>query len=165
MSRIVRMGEGVEWALHCCLNLAWADPAEPVPVARLAAYYDLPPAYFNKQLQALSRAEIVASVPGPRGGFRLNRAPERISLMDVVAAIEGPDPAFRCTEIRRHGPGGVTPDADPAPCLVDQAMRGAELAWRTALAGQTIADIKASVEAKAPGVPERVRRWLSTARA
>jgi hypothetical protein len=44
-------------------------------------------------------------------------------------------------------------------------MRGAELAWRTALAAQTIADIKASVEATAPGAPERVRRWLSTARA
>src|SRR3979411_1039773 len=109
------MGEGVEWALHCCLTLAWSDPEEPVPAARLAAYYDLPPAYFNKQLQALSRAEIVTSVPGPRGGFRLNRAPEQISLMDVVAAIEGPDPAFRCTDLRRHATGGVTPPPPPAP--------------------------------------------------
>jgi Rrf2 family protein len=158
----MRMGEGVEWALHCCVNLALADPGQAVPAARLAGYHGLPPVYFNKQLQALARRGIVESIAGPRGGFRLARPPDRITLMDVVVAIEGADPAFRCAEIRRRGHGATTPSNDPAPCLIDEAMRSAELAWRSALAARTVADIAGSVRERAPDVPGRVRRWLAS---
>ena len=95
------MSEGVEWAAHCCLLLDWIGDADPVPTAQLAAAFELPPPYLNKQLQALVRAGILTSTRGKRGGFALGRALDRITLLDVVDAIEGPDPAFRCTEIRR----------------------------------------------------------------
>lgn len=154
------MAEGVEWALHSCLNLAWAGPEKAVPAARLAAYYDLPSAYMNKQLQALARAGLVYSTPGPGGGFRLARAPEDITLMDVVAAIEGREDAFRCKEIRER-----VPDAPASPdqgrCLVDQAMRRAESAWRKELAAQTLAALKRQVERSAPDVPAHARRHLA----
>ncbi|WP_328335322.1 RrF2 family transcriptional regulator [Streptomyces sp. NBC_00455] len=158
------MHEGVEWALHSCLNLVWAGDERAITAARLAAYHDLPAAYLNKQLQALARAGIVSSAPGPRGGFRLARRPEDVTLMDVVAAIEGPDQAFRCTEIRQQGPGAGMPDNYGDPCTVSRAMRRAELAWRQELAGQTLADVKATAERTAPGVPARVRRWFADSR-
>ena len=101
----MRMSEGVEWAAHCCLLLDWIGDADPVPTAQLAAAFELPPPYLNKQLQALVRAGILTSTRGKRGGFALARALDRITLLDVVDAIEGPDPAFRCTEIRRCGIG------------------------------------------------------------
>jgi Rrf2 family protein len=157
----MKMSRGVEWAVHCCLNLAWAGPEEAVPVARLAAFYDLPVAYLNKQVQALVRAGIASSISGPRGGFRLARPPERISLLDVVTAIEGPDPAFRCAEIRRQGPFGGDPESFAGRCLVDQAMLQAELAWRRELASQTLASLTTAVERDAPGVPDRARRWFA----
>jgi Rrf2 family protein len=156
------MSRGVEWAVHCCLNLAWAGPEDAVPVSRLATYYDLPVAYLNKQVQALVRAGIASSVPGPRGGFRLARPPERISLLDVVTAIEGPEPAFRCAEIRKQGPSGGAPESVAGPCLVDQTMRRAELAWRRELAAQTLAGLAEDVERAAPGVPDRARRWFGS---
>ncbi|WP_433260031.1 RrF2 family transcriptional regulator [Actinosynnema sp. CS-041913] len=156
----MRMSEGVEWAVHCCLNLAWTGAEHAVSAARLAAYYELPSAYLNKQLQALARDGIVASTPGPRGGFRLARAPESITLLDVVTAIEGPRPAFRCAEIRRRGPGADP--ADETRCAVDQAMGQADLAWRRELAGRTLGDVMAGVERTAPAVPERVHRWFTT---
>ncbi|WP_405021380.1 Rrf2 family transcriptional regulator [Kitasatospora sp. NBC_00070] len=154
------MGEGVEWALHCCLNLAWIGEERAVPAVKLAGYYELPPAYLNKQLQALARAGIVSSTSGPKGGFRLARPLERITLMDVVAAIEGPEPAFRCTEIITQGPGAQAPGRDPERCLIDRAMGRAELAWRRELAGQTLAELSADVERTMPGVPGRIRRWF-----
>ncbi|MFF8829500.1 RrF2 family transcriptional regulator [Streptomyces sp. NPDC015131] len=161
----MRMGEGVEWALHSCLNLAWAQDGGAVTVARLAAYHDLPAAYLNKQLQALSRAGIVTSVPGPRGGFRLARRPEDVTLMDVVTAIEGPEQAFRCTEIRQQGPHGEMPGNSRRPCAISAAMRRAELAWRRELAARTLADVMSEAERGAPGVPGRVRGWFATASA
>jgi Rrf2 family protein len=153
----MRMGEGVEWGLHCCLALAWLDDQGPVAVGRLAEIFDLPPAYLKKRLQPLVRAGILASEPGARGGYRLARAPERITLMDVVAAIEGPDEAFRCTEIRRRGAGEGARGADFArPCGIAAAMRRAEMSWRRELAAQTVADLLATTPPDAAG---RVRRF------
>ncbi|WP_327266869.1 Rrf2 family transcriptional regulator [Streptomyces sp. NBC_01232] len=160
------MSEGVEWALHSCVNLAWSGPDRAVSAARLAAWHDLPAAYLNKQLQALARAGIVSSTPGPRGGFRLARPLDAISLMDVVAAVEGPDEAFRCAEIRQQGPGAGEP-ADPAPerdsaeCAIAHAMTRAELAWRRALAAQNLDEIRQQAERQAPEAPERLRAWLA----
>ncbi|WP_031071580.1 RrF2 family transcriptional regulator [Streptomyces sp. NRRL WC-3742] len=152
----MRMGEGVEWGLHCCLTLAWLGDEHPVPTARLAAWFDLPPAYLTKRLQALVRAGILTSTPGAKGGFRLGRAPELITLMDVVAAIEGTEEAFRCTEIRQRTEGAAAAGGDfRLPCGVATAMRRAELAWRRELAAQTVADLMAAAPA---GAAERTRR-------
>jgi Rrf2 family protein len=164
----MKMSEGVEWALHCCLNLSWVDVGEAVTATKLAAFYDLPPAYLNKQLQALVRAGIVTSAPGPRGGFQLARGLEEITLMDVVSAIEGPQSAFRCTDIRHRGPGGAviarseSAAARLIPCAISQAMRAAELDWRKQLASQTIADIKTVIEHRSPSSGDDIRHWLST---
>jgi Rrf2 family protein len=157
----MRMNAGVEWALHSCLNLAWTEPGETVTATKLAAFYDLPAAYLNKQLQALAKAGILTSNSGPRGGFRLARRPEDITLLDIVTAIEGPEEAFRCAGIMRHGPGGRADIDYRKTCAVSQAMHRAELAWRTELAAQTIADLRDVVEREHPYVPERTRTHLA----
>jgi Rrf2 family protein len=158
------MSEGVEWGLHTCLNLTWLPVGESVPAAKLAAFYGLPAAYLNKQLQALARAGIVASTSGPRGGFQLARSPEKITLLDVVVAIEGGDEAFRCEQLLKQGPG-----ADPGvdyrqACLISQAMRRADLAWRRELADQTLADLKAQVERHYPATPSTTASRFATLR-
>ncbi|GAA1595529.1 Rrf2 family transcriptional regulator [Kribbella hippodromi] len=158
------MNEGVEWAMHSCVNLSWTTGAA-ITAKRLAAFYDLPTAYLNKQLQALTRAGILTSVSGPKGGFQLARDPKNISLLDIVVAIDGPDEAFRCTQILKAGP-----HADPSvdytrSCLISQAMRSAELAYRQELAAQSIADIAARVVSHTPEAPDRVRNHFTNLKA
>jgi Rrf2 family protein len=158
----MRMSQGVEWALHTCLNLSWLDA--PVPTGVLAAFYELPPAYLNKQLQALVRAGVLTSVSGPRGGFRLAREPEAISLLDIVAAIEGPEDLFRCDQILDKGPGDHSGVDYRQSCVFSQAMRGAELAWRRELAGRTVAGIRAEVERAHPESPAGTRARITQLR-
>ena len=107
----MQLGEGVEWALHCCTVLALVPPENTLPSSRLAEYHGVPPAYLAKHLQALAQAGIVESVAGRKGGYRLARAAYDITLIDVIDAVEGARPAFRCTEIRRRGPARVVPPA------------------------------------------------------
>jgi Rrf2 family protein len=153
------MNQGVEWAVHVLLSLAWVDDGEPVSTAALAASYELPQAYLNKQLQALVKAGLLESLPGARGGFRLARPAAKITLMDVVTAVDGPEPAFQCTEIRKQGMGATAPKGTfRKPCAVTTAMRRAELAWRQSLAAQTIADVRAEAELHAPAVAGVARR-------
>jgi Rrf2 family protein len=158
----MRMSQGVEWALHTCLNLSWLDA--PAPTGVLAAFYQLPPAYLNKQLQALVRAGILTSTSGPRGGFQLAREPQGITLLDVVAAIEGPEELFRCDEILRHGPGQHEGVDYRQSCAFAHAMRGAELAWRRELAGRTVADVRADVERAHPESPADTRARIAELR-
>lgn len=160
----MRMSEGVEWALHSCVNLAWVESGEAMTAGKLAAFYELPAAYLNKQLQALARAGIVSSTPGPGGGFRLARSPEDITLLDIVIAIEGPDEAFRCDGILRQGPGGEAGTDYRKTCLISQGMRKADLAWRKELAAQTIAGIKSSVAKAFPTAPADTRNRFANIR-
>jgi Rrf2 family protein len=148
----------VEWTLHCCVTLGWLDTDKPVSTAKLAAIFELPPAYLNKRLQALVRAGILTSTPGVRGGFRLARPPEKITLMEVVAAIEGRENAFRCTDIRKRGAGAERPAHEfQQQCVITTAMRKAELAWRRELASQTLADMMVAAPQAAA---ERTRDWF-----
>ena len=146
----MKLGQGVEWGLHSCVNMSWTPPGEAVSSARLAAFYKLPAAYLNKQLQALVRAGILASVSGPRGGFSLARRPDRISVLDVVLAIEGNEDAFRCEGILRDAPGGDMEANYTRTCLISQTMRHAEVTWRTELSRQSIAGIAQSIERRFP---------------
>ncbi|GAA1264500.1 transcriptional regulator [Planotetraspora silvatica] len=158
----MRLNEGVEWAMHCCLTLAWLGDEEPISTARLAAGYELPPPYLNKQLQALVKAGIMTSTPGVRGGFRLAQPLAKITLLDVVMAIEGPAEAFHCTDIRERGVGAEKAAWQfRTPCAISTAMRTAEVAWRRALAAQTLADVQAVVDRRIPHQGDVIRRWYA----
>lgn len=137
----MRLGEGVEWGLHCATVLALAPPEVAVPAARLAEFHGIPAAYLSKILQSLSAAGIVEAVPGRRGGYRLARATTAITLLDVVAAVEGDEPAFRCSEIRRRGPGAVPARFYSPVCAIAAVMWEAEEAYRSSLRATTIADL------------------------
>ncbi len=137
----MRISEGVEWALHCCVVLGLLPPDVSIPAARLAEFHDVPPAYLAKHLQALSAVGIVASVSGPRGGYRLAKPAASISVLDVVLAVDGPEPAFRCTEIRQSGPAACPPSAYRLPCTITTVMARAEQAWRAELRAKTVADL------------------------
>ena len=49
--------------------------------------YRLPKAYTAKILSQLANSGVLNSDRGPRGGFRLSRAPEHISLFDILTGV------------------------------------------------------------------------------
>ena len=154
----MKLPEGVEWALHCTWLLTLARDGDPLPARRLAEFYGLPEAYLAKLLKALVRAGLLTAASGPRGGFRLARPPEEITVADVVEAVEGRGALFQCTEIRQRGPVPLTGAACRVPCGIAQVMRRAEQAWRQELAATTIAGL---VAASGAGAVTRVSTWLA----
>ena len=136
----MKLGDGVEQAIHSVTMLAHLTSGGVLSAAALAEFHGVSPSYLLKHLQALSGARIVKTVPGPRGGYRLARPTADISLLDIVLAVEGPQPAFRCNEIRQQGPNPV-PGKPTKPCGIASAMLRAERAYRAELARTSIADI------------------------
>jgi Rrf2 family protein len=145
----MKLGEGVEAAIHCAATLASVEGGATMPGSALAAQFGLSPSYLLKHLNALTAAGVLESVPGPAGGYRLARTAERISLLDIVLAVEGPQPAFRCGEIRQRGPVSLPASAYVKPCGINAAMLRAEKAYRAALAGEKLSDIVAQFRVEA----------------
>ena len=144
----MKLGEGVEAAIHCAAMLASVDGNSTMPGSALAECFGRSPSYLLKHLNQLTAARILESVPGPTGGYRLARAAEHITLLDIVLAIEGREPAFRCGEIRRNGPVRIDASAYVKPCGINAAMLKAERAYRGALADVKLSAIVAEYAAE-----------------
>lgn len=137
----MKLSEGVEWGLHSLVILAALPLGATLPTKTLAECFGLSETYLSKHLQALARARIIESLPGPKGGYRLLRPPEEITVLEAVEAIDGREPIFLCTEIRQRGPLVGEPSIYRVPCAVHVTMARAEKAWRESLRSQTIADV------------------------
>ncbi|WP_300057962.1 Rrf2 family transcriptional regulator [uncultured Roseobacter sp.] len=141
----MKLSDGIEQALHCATLLAALPTGARLSAKAMADFHGVSTSYLLKHLQALSKAGLLHTEPGPRGGYRLARAPDRITLLDVVLAVEGPEPAFRCKEIRQNGPDPLPAKHFKAPCQINAAMLRAERAYRAELRGITLADLLAEL--------------------
>lgn len=137
----MKLGDGVEQAIHSVAMLSGLSDDGVLSAAALAEFHGVSTSYLLKHLQALSGAGILATVPGPKGGYKLAKSPEDISLLDIVLAVEGPAPAFRCNEIRQRGPNPVGSHLFAKPCNIASAMLKAERAYRAELAKTSVADL------------------------
>ncbi|WP_421445198.1 RrF2 family transcriptional regulator [Agrobacterium tumefaciens] len=147
----MKLGDGVEQAIHSVGMLAELSEGGVLSAAALAEFHGVSTSYLLKHLQLLSGAGIVSTVPGPKGGYRLARTTDKITLLDIVLAVEGPQPAFRCAEIRQRGPNPLPGRYFTKPCGINAAMLKAEKAYRAELAKTSIADILGDLAATDDG--------------
>ncbi|MCZ7468472.1 Rrf2 family transcriptional regulator [Agrobacterium sp. O3.4] len=147
----MKLGDGVEQAIHSVGMLAGLSEGGVLSAAALAEFHGVSTSYLLKHLQSLSNAGIVATVPGPKGGYRLARATDKITLLDIVLAVEGPQPAFRCAELRQRGPNPLPGRYFTKPCGINAAMLKAEKVYRAELAKTSIADILGDLAANDDG--------------
>lgn len=91
-------GASTEYVLHSLLWLV-GNP-EPVSSLDLADLQNIPAAFVAKLLPRLEKAGLLEASEGLRGGYRLARPAEDISVLAVVDAVEGRKSLFNCQEIR-----------------------------------------------------------------
>ncbi|MDQ2665110.1 MAG: Rrf2 family transcriptional regulator [Gemmatimonadota bacterium] len=84
----MRITTQAEYGLICALHLARRLGDTPVTGREIAASERLPADYVEQIMLKLRRADIVVSTRGARGGYRLSRAPEAITVRDVISASE-----------------------------------------------------------------------------
>jgi len=75
-------------AIHAVVCVAAVGDEGPVRVDEIAAAMGCPRNYLSKTLHALTRAGVLVSGRGPKGGFRLAEAPDELPLARVVAPFE-----------------------------------------------------------------------------
>ena len=61
----------------------------PVPIATVAERRDIPVQFLEQLFSTLRRAGLLVSQRGVKGGYRLARSPEQITVLEVVQALDG----------------------------------------------------------------------------
>lgn len=106
--RVTKWGEcGILCALH--LAKKFGDPSVGASEIAETQGIDLP--YTQQILQRLRKGNVVESIRGPKGGYRLQRPPGEITLKDILYAVEGDTFQIVCDHAPLH------PEADePSRC-------------------------------------------------
>jgi FeS assembly SUF system regulator len=127
---LIRLAEGDRIA--CRAGLSEAVQTSP----GIAAVTGVPEPTVAKVLKLLANANLVVSLRGARGGYRLARPLAEVSVADVIAAVDGPIALTACVE---GGAGGCDVQGMCAVKgrwdLVNEAIRGA-------LGGITLNDMR-----------------------
>ena len=101
----------------------------------LAAKLDLPGPYLAKILQSLAQASLLNSLRGPRGGFRLARPAQEITVGEVILALEGVEAMGRCVM-------GFTDCGHETPCPLHASWSEMKAHLETSMTQVTIRDMQ-----------------------
>lgn len=119
-------------AVHVLVLLALASEAQNS--ATIAESVSTHPVVIRRILGWLQRAGLVVGRPGPRGGFRLARAAESITLDEVFRAVESDGAAPPA-----HRPNLQCPVGRHVSKVLAAIGSRAERAFLGALAAETVA--------------------------
>lgn len=84
------------YGLIAMVYLAGLPEDELASARQIAERFNVPRSLLMNVLKKLSATGYVQSVRGSRGGYRLGRPPEEISLVDVAVELEGPIRLAEC---------------------------------------------------------------------
>lgn len=87
-----------EYGMFGVLYLADADRSKVIPLSEISQAENIPEKFLAKIFQSLSKAGIVRSHRGVRGGFTLAKSPDEITMKEVLETIQGPYHLMKCTE-------------------------------------------------------------------
>lgn len=157
---------GVEYGIHCLLYLVdERGDSREASVRDLAELQGVPQEYLAKVFTKLAKARLVVATEGVRGGFKLGRPADEITLLNIVTAIDGHKKIFDCRDIRGRCAvfDGCAPQwATEGLCGINAAMLTAQKRMEEALDQQTILDLARRTGRKAPAeFAVQVSDWLN----
>lgn len=145
----MKFSVGVEYSMHSLVYMVDYYQQKSISIIDLAKFNNISESYLSKIFGKLSKAQIIKSVPGVKGGYMLNKNPEDISFWDVIVAIEGNESFFNCKEIRKTSSlscaTNKTDDDFKTPCLIHHVMREAELQMQVYLEAKSLLWLKETV--------------------
>jgi Rrf2 family transcriptional regulator, iron-sulfur cluster assembly transcription factor len=139
------------YAMIALADLAHEGQDGLVSLAEISARQDISLAYLEQLFVKLRRAEIVESVRGPGGGYRLARAPEAIRVSEILGAVDETMDALS----RGAGVSGATKDTN-AQALTDKLWEQLSANVYVFLHQTRLSDITNDQMAPCPAVPSFV---------
>jgi Rrf2 family transcriptional regulator, iron-sulfur cluster assembly transcription factor len=137
------------YAVTAMLDLAIHASREPVTLSDISMRQDISLSYLEQLFARLRRSELVQSVRGPGGGYRLGRETQKIAIVDIIDAVDESVDATRCLGQGNCQQGEI--------CLTHHLWEDLSQQIHEFLSGISLADLMARHEVKhiASGQDER----------
>src|SRR4030042_5019444 len=85
-----------EYGLKGVLFLAGKGPEKVYLVSEISREQNIPETFLAKIFQRLSKAGLLRSIRGAKGGFSLGRPAREITMKEIIEVLEGPIALNRC---------------------------------------------------------------------
>ena len=152
----MQMKTGVEQSVYAILILNMLPDKAVLPGEAISQQLGASPSYFQKLLRKLVSSDLITSVPGVKGGFKLRRKPEDIRVYDIYLAIEGQQSLYSSS--------GVLHDMfeleEDGCCLLTDLMEEAESSWKSVLKRETIASLSEEIKGDYQPKMEILQEWV-----
>ncbi|GEK34749.1 RrF2 family transcriptional regulator [Kurthia sibirica] len=153
----MQMKTGVEQSLYAILLLNMLPDKAVLPAEAISTQLRTSQSYFQKMLRKLVSADLIQSVPGIKGGFKLKKKPQNIRVYDIYVAIEGQQSLYTASGVLDDM---LDLDGDDYTCLMTNVMHEAENSWQQVLKRETVASIYADIEEQFNPKIQQLKIWL-----
>ncbi len=95
---MVRLSTKSRYGTRMLLDMAQHYNQGPVQLGEIAKRQEISVKYLEQIIIPLKKARLVESVRGPKGGHRLARRPEEITIAEIVSLLEDSSSLVECVE-------------------------------------------------------------------
>lgn len=136
----MKLSQKSEYALRALLVFAreYRDDDSVVTIQEVSKRQNIPRRFLGQILNDLRTAGIVESRRGMSGGYRLRRAPRRITLAEIIRLVEGPLAPVGCVSEKFYEKCSCP---DESRCPIRSVMKDVRDAVVGVLDGMTLADL------------------------
>ena len=153
----MQMKTGVEQSVYAILILNMLPEKAVLPGEAISQQLGASPTYFQKLLRKLVKADLIASVSGVKGGFKLRKRPEDIRIYDIYLAIEGQQSLYSTSGVLEDM---LDLEDEHSCCLLTDLMEEAESTWKSVLKQETIASLNAKTSDRFQPKVQLLQEWI-----
>ncbi|MED2984884.1 Rrf2 family transcriptional regulator [Bacillus thuringiensis] len=153
----MQMKTGVEQSVYAILILNMLPDKAVLPGEAISQQLGASPTYFKKLLRKLVSADLITSVPGVKGGFKLKKKPEDIRIFDIYIAVEGQQSLFSSSGVLHDM---LELEEGNSCCLLAGLMEEAESSWKSVLKRKTIASLYEEINKSYQQEVQVLQEWI-----
>jgi len=137
------------YAVTALADIALQGEGALVSLGEISTRQDISLPYLEQLFVKLRKAEIVESVRGPGGGYRLARPADQTRISEIMSAVDESLNAMRCSDVSGEGCAG-----SKAHCLTHDLWEQLSAHVYVFLNQTTIADVIGNRLTPCPAVPD-----------
>jgi Rrf2 family protein len=130
----MEMTRAADYGLRAMLYLSRRMEAGSVLIGDIATAMEIPAQFLHKVMPRLVKAGLLHSRRGARGGYRLAKDPESVTVLDIIEAIDGPILVNRCLV-------GSADCSRIGKCAIEEVCKRAQKAITRELGEYNLADL------------------------
>jgi Rrf2 family protein len=130
----MKFNQSTAYAIAAMAHIVNAPDGQAVSNTAICNACKMPDRYVSQLMRMLVVADLLVSLRGVSGGYKLARPADKITLLDIVEAVDGP--------LGQNDYAGLPPMSAKAEGVVEGAFAAIEAEAKRQLSAVTLADLR-----------------------